>query len=345
MDAEWCGKRVFLTGVAGTFGKELLRQLLSLGISDIVGIDNKESALFFLSEEYRDDKRVRLFLGDLRERETLAERMRGCQVIFHVAALKHVGLCEQSPRDAVFTNVLGTQNMIDLAIQAGAERVVFTSSDKAVNPTNVMGTSKLMGERLIAAAHANHLQPTPVFGATRFGNVLGSHGSVVPLFTRQIMSGGPVTLTHAGMSRFVMSLSDAVSIVLNASLRLRGGEVFIPKMPAVRIADLAQVMIEEIAPLVGRRAREIEIREVGPRPGEKLFEELMNEEEVRHALESDAYFIVLPALKSRHDTSDYRYSGLATWPASSSYNSANATPMAPAALKEYLRTNNLLMSG
>ena len=217
----WKGKSVLITGVSGTVGGEVLRQLIGESPSEIIGIDNNESELFFLTEEYRERDNVKLFLGDIRDPEKLIRKSRGVDCIIHTAALKHVILCEQTPRDPVQTNILGTQNVIDAALANGVERVIFTSSDKAVNPTNVMGTTKLMGERLITAANAHRRNGGALFSSTRFGNVLGSRGSVMPLFRRQIAAGGPVTLTELEMTRFIMTLSDAVKLVMN-SAPLRG---------------------------------------------------------------------------------------------------------------------------
>lgn len=341
MDFSWEGKRVGVTGAAGTIGKELLRQLLAFPLAGFVGIDNNESELFYLQEQYRAHGNVHLFLGDLRDRDTLVERFSGCDVVLHSAALKHVGLCERAPRDAVYTNILGTQNLIDAAASCGIGRVILTSSDKAVNPTNVMGTSKLMCERLMTAANPTRTANGSIFGSTRFGNVLGSRGSVVPLFTRQIASGGPVTLTHPGMTRFIMTLEEAVGLVLDSAFRFKGGEVLITKMAPVKIKDLAEIMIEELAPAFGRSPRSIEIETTGLRPGEKMFEELMNDEEVGHAFESDKYFIIEPALrplmKSLPD-----YPGLEVWPAKKPYNSTNDRLMDRETLRTYLRAHGLL---
>ncbi len=181
---QWKDKRVFITGVCGTVGRELLRQVLGRGPAEVLGMDNNESELFLLGEEYRESRGVRFVLGDLRDRDSIIRKTQGMDVIIHAAALKHVLLCEESPRDAVQTNILGTQNVIDAALENGVDRVLFTSSDKAVNPTNVMGTSKLMGEHLMTAANAVRRGERPIFASTRFGNVLGSRGSVIPIFKR-----------------------------------------------------------------------------------------------------------------------------------------------------------------
>lgn len=343
LSADWTGKSVLITGVCGTIGAELLRQLADAGCERIIGIDNNESELFFLSQLYAEHGSVRLFLGDLRDRDKLMRKMRGIDVVLHAAALKHVLLCEESPRDAVNTNVTGLINLMDAAEHNGVARLLFTSSDKAVNPTNVMGTTKLMGERLVTAANAyrRHDSDT-VFASTRFGNVLGSRGSVVPLFARQIAAGGPVTLTDAQMTRFVMSLAEAARLVIDSVFLAKGGEVFVTKMPVARIVDLAQVMIAELAPRFGRRAADVEIRVVGAKSGEKLYEELMNDEEIRRTVELDRFFAVLPAFKTIYRQIEFDYEGDPGRPVDRPYNSALEPAMTPDELRAYLRSNDVL---
>ena len=339
---NWHGKKVMITGVCGTVGRELLRQISALSPAEIVGIDNNESDLFFLREEYAAFHSVQLYIGDIRDRETLTDKMRGIDIVLHAAALKHVFLCEQSPRDAVQTNIHGTQNIIDAAIANGVKRVLFTSSDKAVNPTNVMGTSKLMAERLMSAANAERRSDGPIFASTRFGNVLGSRGSVIPLFERQIASGGPVTITDDAMTRFIMTLEEAVRLVIGSTFLARGGEVFVTKMPVLRIADLAWSMIQDLAPAHGFAPDDIALDVVGTRPGEKLYEELLNDEETRRTVETDDYFIILPALKPHYEIVQYAYVGMRDSKVDEPYNSALAPTMTREEVRDYLRRNQLI---
>jgi len=321
----------------------LLRQVVQQNPAEVIGLDNNESELFFLGEAYRHDERVHLYLGDVRDLARLSHMMRGVHIVLHAAALKHVTICEKSPRDAVQTNILGTQHVIDAAIANGVERVLFTSSDKAVNPTNVMGTSKLMGERLMTAANAYRRENGPIFASTRFGNVLGSRGSVIPLFKRQIAQGGPVTLTDPQMTRFIMTLEEAVRLVMESTFMARGGEVFVTKMPAIRISDLAAVMIEELAPAYGHDPAQIHIEVIGSKPGEKLYEELMNEEEVRRTMELNRYFVVLPAFKAIYETIEYSYPDMLRDCLDQAYNSALQEPMSRADLRAFLQRNHLFI--
>ncbi len=337
----FAGLSVLVTGVSGTIGRELLRQLVEQGATEVVGIDSNESDLFFLRESWATTDGVTLYLGDVRDRSSLEQRFEGIDVVIHAAALKHVALCEESPLGAIGTNILGTQNVIDAAIVAGVGRVLLTSSDKAVNPTNVMGTSKLMAERLITAANSQRRGPEPVFASTRFGNVLGSRGSVLPLFAQQIAQGGPVTLTDARMTRFVMTLEEAVSLVLQSVFLAAGGEIFVPKMPVARIDDLARVLIDELAPKVGYDPSDIELRVVGSRPGEKMYEELVNDEEVRRTSDLGRFLAIWPALepKYRPSSGDQSTSGMAlTRP----YHSSVEPAMSIEELRDYLAASGLL---
>lgn len=338
----WHGKRILITGVCGTVGSELLTQIVHRDPAHITGLDNNESELFFMMEAYRCDPRVQFSLGDMRDRDKLTDAMRGVDIVIHSAALKHVILCEQSPRDAVQTNILGVQNVIDAALANQVERVLFTSSDKAVNPTNVMGTSKLMGERLMTAANAHRRGRAPIFASTRFGNVLGSRGSVIPLFKRQIAQGGPVTLTDRRMTRFIMTLREAVRLVMDSVFLARGGEVFVTKMPVVRIPDLASVMISEMAPRYGYAPEDIDVQLIGSKPGEKLYEELMNEEETRRSVELRDYFVVIPAFRSIYENIDYQYPGVSAKSVDQPYNSGLAQALSPAELRAYLQEHELL---
>lgn len=338
-------KRILVTGACGTVGSELVNQLLnenSYDPSEVIGIDNNESELFFLDQKHLQDPRARFFIADIRDVNELNRIMSDIDIVFHCAALKHVILSERSPEQAVQTNIHGVQNIISAATKNNVGKVIFTSSDKAVNPTNVMGTTKLMGERLITAANSHKRGEGPIFASTRFGNVLGSSGSVVPIFHNQIKHGHPVTLTHREMTRFIMSIEDSVKLVIDSAQYAQGGEVFITKMPVIRISDLAQAMIEELAPHYGKSSEEIEISEIGTKPGEKLYEELMNDEETRRALELDNYFSVLPAFRGIYHDIQYDYENIKNTEVSNPYISANESCMGINEIKQFLKEKGLL---
>lgn len=341
-------KRVLVTGACGTIGSALVRLLLDAddaGPAEVIGIDNNESELFFIEQRHIEDSRARFMLADLRDKDKLVRVMRGVDTVFHAAALKHVVMCERSPYEAVQTNIQGVQNIILAAAENGVERVIFTSSDKAVNPTNVMGTSKLMGERIITAANNNQQGHGTIFASTRFGNVLGSNGSVIPIFHKQIAGGGPLTLTDPEMTRFIMTVDQAVRLVMNTAGVAQGGEVFITKMPVIQIRDLAEVMIDELAPVYGYSSDEIEIKEIGTKPGEKLYEELMSMEEIRRAWELDQYFVVLPAFRDMYRDIRYEYETLVSKNVDNPYTSSEIETMGKDELRAFLRDNKLLEPG
>ena len=329
--------RVVVTGASGTVGEELVRQLLALPVAEVRALDNNESALFFLGESHRADHRLQCFLSDVRDSDKITRMFQGMDFVFHTAAFKHVPLCERSPFDAVQTNIVGVQNVVQAALSAHVKRVLFTSSDKAVNPTNVMGTSKLMGERLITAANAVQTKDDGIiFTSTRFGNVAGSRGSVIPLFTQQIAQGGPISLTDPDMTRFIMTLEESVRLVMESLQLARGGEVFVTKMPVMRIQDLAETMVELLAPLYGYAPEDIEIKLIGARPGEKMYEELMSEEELRRSWELDQLFAVLPAWRNIYANVEYFYPNLTTKTVTKVYHSANEPVMSKDEIRRFL---------
>lgn len=336
---------VLVTGCCGTVGKELVKQLMLGGhytADRVIGVDQNESEVFFIDQEYVNEPRASFYLANLRDEEALNSHMQNIDVVFHTAALKHVVLCERSPMEAVQSNILGLQNLVAAAIKNKVKKVIFTSSDKAVNPTSVMGTSKLMGERLITAANNSVQDGGTIFSSTRFGNVLGSNGSVIPIFKRQLSQGLPITITDEGMTRFVMTLKEACLLVLETAKISVGGEVFITKMPTIRITDLAQAMINLMAPAYGFKPDEVKIDYIGSKPGEKLYEELMSDEETRRAIELEKYFVVLPAFRSLYRDQHYDYPDLISDKVSNSYISQSETAMSIDALQRYLIDNNLL---
>lgn len=342
--SQFKNKRVLVTGCAGTVGQHLIGQLAcgSYAPSEIIGTDNNESELFSLEQRYLKHDNVHFSLSDVRDCSAVSQVMRGMDIVLHCAGYKHVIMCERSPFDAVQTNIHGVQNIIQAALENRVKRILFTSTDKAVNPTNVMGTSKLMGERLMTAANSTFRGDGPMFSSTRFGNVLGSRGSVIPIFREQIARGGPVTLTHDQMTRFIMSIEESARLVLDSVDLMCGGEVFITKMPIIRIRDLAEVMIAELAPQYGFDSRDIGIQTIGSKPGEKLYEELMTFEETRRAIELTKYYAITPAFEGIYRKIHYQYPEQCSSIVDKPYVSESGPFLSKEALREFLLGNDLL---
>jgi UDP-N-acetylglucosamine 4,6-dehydratase/5-epimerase len=286
---------MLVTGGTGSIGSRIVRALLAQDPKVLRVLSRDETKQFYLQEDLSRGKpksNLRFLIGDVRDPARLRRAMEGIDIVFHAAAMKHVPACEYNPFEAVQTNVLGTQNVITAARDASVGRVVIISTDKAASPENTMGATKLLAEKIVAAAH--FFSPGQALCGVRFGNVLGSRGSLVPLVRRQLSEGRPVTLTHSGMTRFMMTMEDAARLVLEAGSRAQGGEIFILKMPALKVRDLIEVLIEEHAEREGRSPREYPIREIGIRPGEKLHEMLLTEEEAWRTREEESMFVIEP---------------------------------------------------
>src|SRR3989344_1177697 len=276
-------KDIFVTGGCGSIGSEIVKQLLRYKPKRIRIFDNNESGLFYLQQELHSPI-IRTLVGDVRDKERLKLAVRGADIIFHAAALKHVPLCEYNPFEAVYTNVIGTQNLVEVARDEKVDRLIAISTDKAVNPINTMGATKLLSEKLVLTGQMGDNCRTK-FSCVRFGNVLNSVGSVIPIFKKQIKNGGPVTITSTEMVRFFMSMPEAVNLVLRAAHLAKGGEVFILKMQKIKIADLAEVMIQKMSPKYGFQPKDILIKIIGVRPGEKMDEKLITDEEKEYLID------------------------------------------------------------
>ncbi|OUM98893.1 MAG: hypothetical protein BAA02_11890 [Paenibacillaceae bacterium ZCTH02-B3] len=295
----YTGKKILITGGTGTIGRALTRRLLKENPEVVRILSRDEHKQFEMQQELRGYDNIRFLIGDVRDADRVLRAMEDIDCVFHLAAMKHVPFCEYNPFEAVKTNVIGTQNVIHAAIASNVERVLFTSTDKAISPTNTYGATKLTAERLISAAEFHKGPRKTVFCSVRFGNVMGSRGSVIPLFVRQILEERRVTVTNPEMLRYMMTPGQAVELILRANEMAYGGEVFVLKMPVVRLGDLAEVIIEEAR-------REFGIRDpirtdiVGLRPGEKMVEELMTPDEAESAMETREMFILQPLFRISH---------------------------------------------
>lgn len=288
------GKRILLIGGTGTVGTRITHELLKYDPKVIRILSRDEYKQFELTNDLKEHgKRLRFLIGDVRDLHRIERAAENIDVIFHLAAMKHVPSCEYNPIEAVKTNVIGTQNVIEAAIKNNVEKVVFTSTDKAISPTNAMGATKLLAERLIAAAKGMRGARATRFTTVRFGNVMGSRGSVVPLFVNQILKEKKITVTEPDMTRFMMSLSEAANLTLEAAVIGKGEEIFVLKMPVLRTGDLAEVVVEETCKKYAIPPEQVKIEIMGLRLGEKMYEELMTDEESDSSVEFPEMYAIL----------------------------------------------------
>jgi UDP-N-acetylglucosamine 4,6-dehydratase len=281
-------KSVLITGGTGSFGNAVLKKFMDNEIKEIRIFSRDEKKQDDMRKIYANDK-LKFYIGDVRDYQSVVQAVRGVDFIYHAAALKQVPSCEFHPMEAVKTNVLGTENVLEAAINCHVERLVCLSTDKAVYPINAMGISKAMMEKVIVAKSRSSAKTT--ICATRYGNVMASRGSVIPLFIEQIRAGNPITLTDPQMTRFMMTLEDAVDLVLYAFERGRPGEIFVQKAPAATIHTLAKALTS----LLGVEDHPINI--IGTRHGEKLYEALLSREEMVAATDLGGYYCVPPDLR------------------------------------------------
>ncbi|MBW3015160.1 polysaccharide biosynthesis protein [Candidatus Woesearchaeota archaeon] len=282
-------KVILISGGTGSWGNELTKQLLEKYNPREIRIYSRgELKQVEMKRKFEHNPKLRFIIGDVRDKQRLNFALAGVDYVFHLAALKHVPVCEEHPWETVMTNVIGTQNLIEAAIANKVEKFIDVSTDKAVDPLNLYGVSKACGEKLTIAA--NNACTSTRFVCVRGGNVIGTNGSVIPLFVKQIKTNNRITLTDKRMTRFFISLEEAIGLLFRAAEKSVGGEVFVMKMPAMKMTDLAGTMIEEL----GNEATET--AEIGIRPGEKIHEVLVSKYEASRVVEDDNYFIILPMI-------------------------------------------------
>ena len=332
-------KTLLITGGTGSFGNELIRHLLSSDIREIRVFSRDEKKQDDMRKHYNSAK-MKFYIGDVRNEKSLAAAMRGVNYVFHAAALKQVPSCEFHPMEAVRTNVIGTENTLNSAIASGVERIVCLSTDKAVYPINAMGISKAMMEKVMVSASRNLEGTGTVICGTRYGNVMASRGSVIPLFLEQALCGSQITITDPTMTRFMMSLEDAVELVLYAFSNGQNGDIFVQKAPAATVETLTNAILE----LLDKTRHPIRV--IGVRHGEKLHECLLSREERARAEELPRYFRVPP------DTRDLNYAKfvdkgegeLTRALHEDDYSSSNTTQLDVCGLKELLLTLGVVRS-
>ncbi|MCP3739191.1 SDR family NAD(P)-dependent oxidoreductase [Rossellomorea sp. BNER] len=282
-------KTILVTGGTGSWGQELVNQLLYKGPKEIRVFSRNETSQVSMKQKFENNPKLKFVIGDVRDKDAVNEVCEGVDYIFHLAALKHVPVCEFQPLEALKTNVIGTQNIIGAAITNKVEKVINISTDKAANPSNFYGFTKAMGEKLII--NANVLTDKTKFVCVRGGNVLGTNGSVIHIFKHGIKNKSRIGITDKEMTRFFLTVKDAIKLLFKATYESHGGEIFVMKMPTCKILDLAQVLIDKYAD------GEVIIEESGIRPGEKLHEILLTEFESHNTIVYDnEYFVILPTI-------------------------------------------------
>lgn len=330
------GKILLITGGTGSFGSTVLRRFINEPFKEIRIFSRDEKKQEDQRLSYRDP-RLRYYIGDVRDLRSVSNAVQGVDYIFHAAALKQVPSCEFHPMEAVKTNVIGTDNVLEAAIAAGVSRVVCLSTDKAVYPINAMGISKALMEKVMVAKSRFALSTKTVITGTRYGNVLASRGSVIPLFVDQVRRGMPLTITDPSMTRFVMTLGEAVDLVLYAFLHGENGDLFVQKAPAATIDTLARSVLEVLG------AQEHSMKIIGTRHGEKLYETLLSREEMAVAEDRGDYYRVRP------DNRDLNYSkfvetGQPQISDFEDFNSHNTTRLSQREMSEILRNLDYMQS-
>jgi UDP-N-acetylglucosamine 4,6-dehydratase len=320
-------KVLMITGGTGSFGNAVLRRFLDTSVREI--------RVFSRDEKKQEDMRISLnhpklkfYIGDVRNLDSISDALHGCDYVFHAAALKQVPSCEFYPLEAVRTNVLGAENVMNAAIARGVSRLIVLSTDKAVYPINAMGLSKAMMEKLMVAKSRIRLEGETVLSATRYGNVMASRGSVIPLFVEQIKAGKPVTVTDPSMTRFLMSLPDSVDLVLHAFAHGEQGDIFVQKAPACTVQVLAEALLE----IFGGPSQ---VRVIGTRHGEKLFESLVSREEMAKAIDDERYYRI-PADNRDLNYAKYFVEGETSVSACDDYTSHNTTRLSKPEVIELL---------
>jgi UDP-N-acetylglucosamine 4,6-dehydratase len=285
-------KTILVTGGTGSFGKKFVSRALETDVKKVIVFSRDELKQYEMAQEYTDP-RMRFFIGDVRDKERLLRAFEGVDIVVHAAALKHVGVCEYNPFEAIKTNILGAQNIIDAAIDRGLEKVIALSTDKAANPVNLYGATKLASDKLFVAANSYCGSKKTRFAVVRYGNVVGSRGSVVPFFKR-IKETGVIPITDERMTRFWITLDQGVQFVIDNLGRMRGGEIFVPKIPSMKVTDLATAL-----------APDCKVEIIGIRPGEKLHETMITEDDARRTLDYGSYYVIQPEF-SWWDTKDIK---------------------------------------
>lgn len=284
---HWPDLRVLVTGGTGSFGNFVVRHLLKQGAKEVRVLSRDEKKQYDMKVYYENRPDLRFVIGDIRDRSTVDEAMKGIDVVFQAAALKQVPTCEYFPMEAIRTNVLGVENVVQSALEHRVQRVVAISTDKACKAVNVMGMTKALQERIVLRGNISQANQGTKLSCVRYGNVLRSRGSVVPFFRNQVARGKKITVTHEKMTRFLLTLNDAIDLVLYAAQSTQGGDIFVRKSPSARVLDIARICCEDAG-------KPFEYDVIGILPGEKIYEILVSEEELERSVDCGDYYKVHP---------------------------------------------------
>lgn len=339
-------KVILVFGGTGSIGTEVVKQLLKWNPKTIRIFSNSENELWESKLSYKDTKNnLRFLLGDIRNYERVKRAVDGVDYIFNAAAIKHVSFSEYNPLEAISVNIHGLENIIEAAFEYNVKNVVHISTDKAVSPTSVMGATKMLSERICISRDSAKGKHATTISCVRFGNVLGSRGSIIPLIKKQIKNGNEITLTDEKMNRFFMSIADAAKLVLKSMIQAKGGEIFVFKMPTIRVKDLLEVLIQEFAPQFGKNPSSIKIKIIGSRNGEKLNEELISRIECHYCDEIDDMFIIRPPKESKElilKNEDSMVKKVAILKKDKNYCTNSQDPIDKTKIKEMLKKLNLI---
>lgn len=284
---EWSNIKALVTGGTGSFGNFIVHHLLNKGAKEVRVLSRDEKKQFDMRNFYAGRKELNLIIGDIRNRESVDAAMKGVDIVFQAAALKQVPACERHPMEAVRTNVLGVENVVQSALAHRVKKMVCISTDKAVKPVNVMGITKSLQEKLVLQGNLSRLNEGTILSCVRYGNVLRSRGSIVPLFRSLLKANKPLTITDIEMTRFLLTLNDAIDLVLYAAENSEGGEIFVRKSPAAKVLEMARFLSEEVK-------RPLDYKVIGTYPGEKLHEILLSEEELERVEDQGDYYKIHP---------------------------------------------------
>lgn len=339
-------KIILITGATGTIGIELTKYILNNYSPKVIRIFSRDdSKQHYMRNQFKGKtEKLRFFIGNIRDKERIERAMKNVDVVFHLAALKHVLACEYNPFEAIKTNVIGLQKMIEVCIENNVEKFVYTSTDKAATPSNTMGVTKLLGEKLITSAnYYKGGNSRTIFYSVRFGNVLGSRGSLVPLIEEQVKNNMPITLTHHDMTRYIMTVNRALELIFQTIELAQGGEVFVFKMDAIKIIDFIEVLIDHFAIKHDKKPENIKIEEIGLFAGEKMYEELFSIEESDRTCELKDMYIIFPQITEVSTKIHYdKYPNLKKFDKSIPFNSKDGPFLSKMEIKDFLINNKII---